>query len=227
MCLFYATTWNINANLYSILNNTCRRTYHIPGVAPLNIKPFSENHPPSSRTLGTWVGATSFCLATLTRAFNSHTWITLQGYFRLLHKIFTEGRKKKSPTTSVCARAACSGLKWNTMSCWLLQALQSQHNAITNPCSGLEIDFTATVCKYSATQFVQHLHTHLPWCNLWMKVGKECPCSIHSFVLMYICKDSDIHRNMIHIIQGHGICQEVKRICLWSHQLILFEGQES
>lgn len=77
-------------------------------------------------------------------------------------------------------------LKWYTRSCWLLQALQSQHNTITDECAGLKIDFIAAPCKYSGTQF--GTPSYLLWYVLltkhkrWMSVVM-CGRMIHLFLL--------------------------------------------
>lgn len=212
MCLFHAIAWSIPSNVHVIPVDELA----VFQVQSFNIIFFFFFYiAPSHHAVISAPGLKRLVFAMLyLQTFNSRTRIALQGYFRLLLRTCTEEEKKNTSTSSVCALAPCSGLKWNTVSCWLLQALQSQHKAITNACSGLQIDFTATVCKYSATQFVQRLRIRYGTICGWKEGRGVCGATLSFAVTLIFMWTS-------HRIQGHGICH----MSLWSHQLILFEGQ--
>lgn len=172
--IFYNTTWNINNNMHVILCDVAARgvtSFQVQHLWTSNLSWKCFNNQLRHPLLGgepdilSSVGATRQTpsgpsLAVLTWAFNSHL------EMETLHSTsgLSNMRKTKSSTGSACVCPAYSTLKRYTRSCWLLQALQSQRNTITDECAGLKIDFIATVCKYSSTQFVTPLY--LLWYNL-------------------------------------------------------------
>lgn len=146
---------------------SCTWCHLFSGAAPLNIKSPGSGGATRQTPSGPRLAVLILAFKSLLRL---ETW---QFNFRSLPEICT-GKKNHQQALCVPAITPHSILKWYTRSCWLLQALQSQHNTITDEYAGLKMDFTATVCKYSDTvcntsifAMVHFIDKHKQWMSYY------------------------------------------------------------